>query len=188
MTKEQITSRCEHCGGTKKEHGTRKPYACPTRLKETAWKPWTIEAYEAAIDKTQEAAVASGKAAMAAQEEPPVIPAVPQEEPREIDLTPNFAGIFQQFARDAASAGESLAAGICVAQFGSGNYTESPENYGRRGAVLRAVQAFLAPASIALGCATSARDIERIREVMAKALEHVNQRAMEFESYAEEGD
>src|SRR5579862_2744854 len=130
MTNESITIRCRNCGNTKKEHGVRKPYACPTRLKDTSWEPWATDAYKAA----QEA----GKAAAAPAQEPA----------RELDLTPNFSAMFNQFAKDAANAGEYLAASLCVAQFASGNYQESPEAYARRAAVLRAVQAFLAPATI----------------------------------------
>jgi hypothetical protein len=48
MTEAQITSRCMHCGCTKREHAIRKPYACRTRLADTHWKPWTVEAYRKA--------------------------------------------------------------------------------------------------------------------------------------------
>ena len=51
MTNEKITTRCQHCGGTRKEHGTRKPYRCPTKLAESYWAPWTVEAYEAAVER-----------------------------------------------------------------------------------------------------------------------------------------
>lgn len=43
-----VTTRCQNCGGTRKEHHVRKPYRCPTRLTESCWLPWTVEAYEAA--------------------------------------------------------------------------------------------------------------------------------------------
>jgi hypothetical protein len=43
-----VTKRCQHCGGLRKEHGTRAPYKCPTRLSEDFWTPWTLEAYEQA--------------------------------------------------------------------------------------------------------------------------------------------
>jgi hypothetical protein len=59
MTKEQIISRCINCGGTKKEHGVKKPYRCPTKLEESYWNPWTAEAYEAAEE--------AGKAATGTQ-------------------------------------------------------------------------------------------------------------------------
>jgi hypothetical protein len=51
-----ITKRCQNCGGLKKEHRIRKPYRCPTRLTESYWKPWTIEAFEEAV-KAGEAVV-----------------------------------------------------------------------------------------------------------------------------------
>lgn len=41
--------RCQNCGGTRKEHGVRKPYRCQTRLRESYWLPWTREVYEAAV-------------------------------------------------------------------------------------------------------------------------------------------
>lgn len=61
MTPPQITARCQHCGGTRKEHGVRKPWRCATRLQESYWLPWTVEAYEAAV-AAGKAAVAAGKA------------------------------------------------------------------------------------------------------------------------------
>jgi hypothetical protein len=50
-----ITRRCQNCGCTRKEHDVRKPYQCPTRLKGTYWKPWTVEEYEAAVKAAREA-------------------------------------------------------------------------------------------------------------------------------------
>lgn len=47
MTNE-ITRRCQHCGGNKREHGRKAPYRCATRLQESYWTPWTVAAYEAA--------------------------------------------------------------------------------------------------------------------------------------------
>jgi hypothetical protein len=34
------TTRCQHCGGLRKEPGKRAPNRCPTRLTTTWWKPW----------------------------------------------------------------------------------------------------------------------------------------------------
>ena len=48
MTDKQITSRCQNCGSTRKEHAVRKPWRCPTRLQESYWKPWTVAEYEEA--------------------------------------------------------------------------------------------------------------------------------------------
>lgn len=58
MTNEEITKRCQHCGGSIKEHGKRKPYMCSSRLTESKhyWEPWTLEAHAAAVKKGQEAA------------------------------------------------------------------------------------------------------------------------------------
>jgi ribosomal protein L37AE/L43A len=208
MTNEQIASRCQNCGCAKKEHNVRKPYACPTRGTRSHWTPWTAEAYEAA----QEAGKAAGEpqeAAPAAQE-PAACPHCgkraiaplegkawechdcgetfdwPAQEaaPRALDITPNFAAMFTQFLNDAASAGATLSSGLCAAQFDT--YPETPKAFARRAAVLRAVQAFVAPATIALQCATSGRDIERIREVMAQTLERLNKAAAEYENEAEE--
>ena len=53
-----VTTRCQHCGGLRKEHGRRKPYKCPTRLQVTYWLPWTIEEYAAAEAAGKEAAAA----------------------------------------------------------------------------------------------------------------------------------
>jgi hypothetical protein len=51
MTNEQIVSRCENCGGLKREHRRRGgALKCPTRLKDSEWKPWTVEGYQAAED------------------------------------------------------------------------------------------------------------------------------------------
>lgn len=44
------TLRCQHCGGTRKEHAIRKPYRCPTRLSESYWKPWEPGEYETAVE------------------------------------------------------------------------------------------------------------------------------------------
>lgn len=45
--------QCQNCGGTRKEHGVRKPYQC--RRMETYWKPWTAEEYAAAEKAGEEA-------------------------------------------------------------------------------------------------------------------------------------
>jgi hypothetical protein len=42
------TTRCQHCGGLRREHHRRAPYRCPTRLAETYWTPWTWAAYKQA--------------------------------------------------------------------------------------------------------------------------------------------
>lgn len=52
-----ITQHCQNCGMTRKEHGVKKPYSCKTRLHDTHWTPWTVEAYEASV----EAGRAAGK-------------------------------------------------------------------------------------------------------------------------------
>jgi hypothetical protein len=44
-----ITQRCQHCGGTRQEHGRTSPFHCRTRLTETYWEPWTVEQYDAAV-------------------------------------------------------------------------------------------------------------------------------------------
>jgi hypothetical protein len=44
------TQRCKNCGGTRKEHGVRKPWRCKTRLKVSNWEPWTAGEYEAAVE------------------------------------------------------------------------------------------------------------------------------------------
>ncbi len=44
------TQRCKNCGGTRKEHGIRKPWRCKTRLKESNWEPWAAGEYEAAVE------------------------------------------------------------------------------------------------------------------------------------------
>jgi alpha-L-arabinofuranosidase len=49
MTDERIISLCQNCGDTKKEHGARKPWKCPTRLADTNWKPWTVAEYREAV-------------------------------------------------------------------------------------------------------------------------------------------
>ena len=49
-----VTTRCQNCGDTRKEHGVRKPYQC--RRMESYWKPWTLEEYEAAVKAGKEAA------------------------------------------------------------------------------------------------------------------------------------
>ncbi len=49
------TKRCKNCGGTRKEHGSRKPWSCKTRLKQTHWEPWAAGEYEAAVESAKKA-------------------------------------------------------------------------------------------------------------------------------------
>lgn len=161
MTDQQITSRCENCGGLKKEHGVRKPYKCPTRLKDTAWTPWTVESYAAALEAAQEAAPVT--AATMAQE---------AAAPQEFDLTPNFARMFHGFVREAGLTGATLTSGIKAAT--------------GHAAILRAVQVYLAPVTVAINCATSVAEIEQVRTVMADVLARVDKAASEAEAEAED--
>jgi len=62
-----VTARCEHCGGLKKEHHKRAPFKCPTRLSENNWKPWTEEGYEEATRESREKAAAEEAARILAR-------------------------------------------------------------------------------------------------------------------------
>ena len=106
----------------------------------------------------------------------------------EFDLTPNYGVIFKQFAKDAANAGEYLSAALYRAQTGPGCWENTPEIYARRAAVLRAIQEYLAPVTIALQCATSVAEVEQVREVMAETLKRVDTWAAEFEGLSETGE
>jgi stage V sporulation protein SpoVS len=75
----------------------------------------------------------------------------------EFNLTPNFKGLFDQFLRDADNAGQELPRQIMNV------ITQSSK-------AMRIFQGFLAPATIALQCATSVAEIERLREMMANTL------------------
>jgi hypothetical protein len=185
MTNEQIISRCRHCGGTRKEHATRKPYRCPTRLATSYWEPWTLEAYREAEE--------AGRIAAAARVEPQE-PATPhtaaqeaqeaQEATRYVDCTPNFGRLFEQFARDARYAGGSLSASLCAAQFDE--YPEDARGLERRAKVLRVVQGYLAPLTIALQAATTVQAIGELREIASEVLATVDRWAGEFENQAED--
>lgn len=60
MTERDLTTRCQNCGGLRKEHGRQKPWRCATRLQESCWRPWTVQEYKDAVE--------AGKRAAAAQE------------------------------------------------------------------------------------------------------------------------
>lgn len=64
---EPMTQRCQHCGGLRKEHAKRAPYKCPTRMSESYWSPWTVEAYEAATAASAAKAAAEQAAREAAR-------------------------------------------------------------------------------------------------------------------------
>ena len=114
----------------------------------------------------------------------PAAQEAPQAPPvREVNLTPNFGRLFTQFIRDAAQAGGTLSASICAAQFDS--YPEAPRDIARRAAVLRVVQGFLAPATIALQAATTAEAIQQLRDMMADTLATLDRWASEFEAASE---
>lgn len=35
-----MSGRCENCGWTKKDHRQGK---CPSKIRNTCWKPWTVQ-------------------------------------------------------------------------------------------------------------------------------------------------
>jgi hypothetical protein len=66
------TTRCQNCGGTKKEHGTKaKAFRCPTKLTESYWTPWASnEEYEAVAKASADRAAAAVATAKTARECP----------------------------------------------------------------------------------------------------------------------
>jgi len=160
-----ITMRCRHCGSTRKEHTKHKPYLCPTRLRDTSWEPWSAEGYEAAVE--------AGKTAVNPAK------AAPEMEDG-IVLEPDYHFLFRRFLEDARNAGASLDLDLAAAH--SDGRQSVDEHLGNHAKVLRVVQGLVAPLTICLQSATSASEVQQLREVMAKTLEKLDQDATKTEA------
>jgi hypothetical protein len=90
-------------------------------------------------------------------------------------LTPDYAGLFRQFLKDATNNGMHLPESIR-------HQTGSPEE---AAAVLRIVQGVIAPLNIALMSAIDRQSIEQLREVLCDITAHLNQKAGEYENESE---
>lgn len=89
-------------------------------------------------------------------------------EPREIDLTPNYKGIFKTMLEELKRQGKAE------------NWFES-FSVTREAEALRSIQRFLAPLAIALNAATSVAEIEELRGAVTDVLGDVDRAAAEKE-------
>jgi hypothetical protein len=89
--------------------------------------------------------------------------------------TPDYAGLFRQFLRDASNSGMRLPENIASMHMPQDELC----------LILRLIQSVIAPLCIALQAATSVTEIESLRSVFTDILAHLNQKAGEYENESE---
>jgi hypothetical protein len=97
------------------------------------------------------------------------------ENEKGILLTPDYAGLFRQFLKDARYNGMQLPE----------NINELLPLAGDAAKVLRIVRGVIAPLNIALMSATDRQSIEQLREVLCDITTHLNRKAGEYENESE---